>query len=105
MHGGTGIGIHDGGEWQLRSGLESLERQNGLGSSRIVQKGREKKEGAQESASDRFSSVALVTRGWLAPEFGESQIVSEDRGCRQNSRQTTDQRSRNVDACVGEELL
>jgi hypothetical protein len=46
-----------------------------------------------------------VTRGWLAPEFGESQIVSEDRGCRQNSRQTTYQRSRNVDACVGEELL
>jgi hypothetical protein len=51
---------------------------------------------------DRFSSVALVTRGWLAPKFGESQIVSEDEGCRQNSRQTTDQCSRNVD---GEELL
>jgi hypothetical protein len=31
--------------------------------------------------------------------------VSEDGGGRQNSRQTTDQRSRNVDACVGEELL
>jgi len=35
---------------------------------------------------DRFSSAALVTRGWLAPKFGESQIVSEDEGCRQNSR-------------------
>jgi hypothetical protein len=52
-----------------------------------------------------FSSAALVTRGGLAPELGESQIVSKERGCRQNSRQTTDQRSRNVDACVGEGLL
>jgi hypothetical protein len=29
-----------------------------------------------------FSSTALVTREWLVPEYGESQIVSEDRGCR-----------------------
>jgi hypothetical protein len=60
---------------------------------------------AEEKAKRGFSSAALVTREGLAPEFGESQIVSEDGGCRQNSRQTTDQRSRNVDACVGEGLL
>ncbi len=29
-----------------------------------------------------FSSAALVTREWLVPEYGESQIVSEDRGWR-----------------------
>ncbi len=29
-----------------------------------------------------FSSAALVTREWLVPKYGESQIVSEDRGCR-----------------------
>jgi hypothetical protein len=46
-----------------------------------------------------------VTRVCLAPEFGENQIVSEEGGCRHKSRQTTDQRSRNVDACVGEEFL
>jgi len=29
-----------------------------------------------------FSSVALMIREWLVPEYGESQIMSEDRGCR-----------------------
>ncbi len=46
-----------------------------------------------------------MTREGLALEFGEGQIVSEDGGYRQNNGQTTDKRSRNVDAWVGEELL
>ncbi len=70
-----------------------------------------------------------MIRGWLALEFGESQIVSEDRGCRPGKlgnaqdRQLKwsafggssivdrivvgplDQRSGKVDACVGEDLL
>jgi len=29
-----------------------------------------------------ISSAALITRGWLALEFGESLIVSKDRGHR-----------------------
>jgi len=40
------------------------------------------KGGAGIDGLRRLECRTAIQRGWLALEFGESQIVSEDRGCR-----------------------
>jgi len=96
MHGGAGIGIHDGGEWQLKVGSWELDRGRKVlwEEGRRDGKSRRRKNEGEDFWQERilgerrfflrsaelfwlvtdYSSTVLATRRRLTPEFGKNRI-------------------------------